>query len=432
MGSSVHRLARLGLVLLLVVGMSITRPPAGSADELPPGGTFTDDNGNTHEGYIEALAAAGITTGCGAAVYCPAAAVTRGQMASFLARALGLPDASSDWFSDDNTSTHQANINKIADAGITLGFPDGTFAPEDPVSRDQMASFLARALPALTPATQDYFVDDEGNTHQTNINLMAENAITVGCDQSGVLYCPSEPVRRDQMASFLGRALGLTQLIPPPTQPEPIAIIQAVYAVPADVTPVTGRDGAIAHEIEVVQDWYDSQTGGRHPVFTRDGSSISVITVTLPDTLAELAAFPTPETAISSHIRSVLPATVDQDLAVVVEADLGSAYCGRTGSIVFIPIGNCGIGISDTSVWPFGGTYLMAHELAHLLGAVPSCAPNSDGTGHVSDDDRDILHNGIGGRDWDNLLLDPGNDDYYNHGRSDCPDLADDPLLGSY
>jgi hypothetical protein len=40
--------------------------------------------------YIEALAAAGITSGCGGGNYCPDAAVTRGQMAVFLAKALGL------------------------------------------------------------------------------------------------------------------------------------------------------------------------------------------------------------------------------------------------------------------------------------------------------------------------------------------------------
>jgi len=40
--------------------------------------------------YVEALAAAGITAGCGGGNYCPDAAVTRGQMAVFLAKALGL------------------------------------------------------------------------------------------------------------------------------------------------------------------------------------------------------------------------------------------------------------------------------------------------------------------------------------------------------
>ena len=40
--------------------------------------------------FVEALAAAGITTGCGGGNYCPDGAVTRGQMAVFLSKALGL------------------------------------------------------------------------------------------------------------------------------------------------------------------------------------------------------------------------------------------------------------------------------------------------------------------------------------------------------
>ena len=40
--------------------------------------------------YVEALAASGITAGCGAGKFCPDAALTRGQMAVFLAKALGL------------------------------------------------------------------------------------------------------------------------------------------------------------------------------------------------------------------------------------------------------------------------------------------------------------------------------------------------------
>jgi hypothetical protein len=40
--------------------------------------------------FVEALSASGITAGCGAAIYCPDEPLTRGQMAVFLAKALGL------------------------------------------------------------------------------------------------------------------------------------------------------------------------------------------------------------------------------------------------------------------------------------------------------------------------------------------------------
>jgi hypothetical protein len=58
----------------------------------PAVATFPVDVPTTHPffRFVEALAAAGITGGCGAGSYCPDQAVTRGQMAVFLAVALGL------------------------------------------------------------------------------------------------------------------------------------------------------------------------------------------------------------------------------------------------------------------------------------------------------------------------------------------------------
>ncbi len=209
-------LGAVSVVVLLAV--SIFATGGISFAQLPPGGTFTDDNLNVHEGYIEAIAAAGITAGCDASgtLYCPSDFVTRGQMATFLARALDLPASTTNWFPDDDGSTHEANINAIADAAITLGLADGTFNPNGFVRRDQMASFLARGIPGLDVATMDYFTDDDGNIHEGPINQMAENAISLGCNADGTEYCPDDNVKRDQMASFLGRALGLDQIVPPP------------------------------------------------------------------------------------------------------------------------------------------------------------------------------------------------------------------------
>jgi hypothetical protein len=52
---------------------------------------FTDvPVGHPLHRFVEALVAAGITGGCGADLYCPEAALTRGQMAVFLSTALGL------------------------------------------------------------------------------------------------------------------------------------------------------------------------------------------------------------------------------------------------------------------------------------------------------------------------------------------------------
>lgn len=57
----------------------------------PPSPTFLDvPTNNPYFQFVEALAASGITAGCGGGNFCPDSPVTRGQMATFLAKALGL------------------------------------------------------------------------------------------------------------------------------------------------------------------------------------------------------------------------------------------------------------------------------------------------------------------------------------------------------
>jgi hypothetical protein len=116
-------------------------------------GRFIDDDHSVHEGDIEALAGRDITRGCNPPVnsrFCPDDSVTRGQMAAFLVRALGLPGSDDDAFDDDGDSEFERDINALAAAGITRGCnpPENTrFCPDEPVSRGEMSSFLIRALP---------------------------------------------------------------------------------------------------------------------------------------------------------------------------------------------------------------------------------------------------------------------------------------------
>ena len=166
---------------------------------------FTDDDGTTFESEIEWLSWVGITNGCEPRQFCPDENVTRGQMAAFLNRALDLPAASADYFTDDAGSTFEDDINRLAEAEITLGCEPGLFCPNDPISRGQMAAFLNRALD-LPVASADYFTDDAGSTFEDDINRLAEAEITLGCEPG--LFCPDGFVTRGQMAAFLHRALG--------------------------------------------------------------------------------------------------------------------------------------------------------------------------------------------------------------------------------
>jgi hypothetical protein len=144
-----------------------------------------------------------ITAGCSATRYCPVASVTRGEMAAFLRRAMQLPAATRDYFSDDDGLTHESSINAVAEAGITAGCAPARFCRDAPVTRAQMAGFLVRALD-LPPTTTDFFDDDDGASLESAINAVAAAGLTRGCaDRS---YCPKAAVSREQMAAFLVRA----------------------------------------------------------------------------------------------------------------------------------------------------------------------------------------------------------------------------------
>jgi hypothetical protein len=165
---------------------------------------FVDTVGSPFEYDIAWMAEAKITSGCGIDRFCPRANVTREQMASFLVRGFRIPPSTVDVFSDDGGSNHAADINALAASGITGGCALDRFCPTRIVTREQMASFLARAL-ELPPATRDHFTDDQGSPHENDINRLASAGITGGCSGSG--FCPQAPITREQMAAFLRRAL---------------------------------------------------------------------------------------------------------------------------------------------------------------------------------------------------------------------------------
>jgi poly-gamma-glutamate synthesis protein (capsule biosynthesis protein) len=216
------RVAVVGVMLVLTLAAAAMGAEAASSTGAPdlaglaPGGTFFDDDGNIHEGAIEAIAAASITRGCGGDLYCPGQAVTRGQMAAFLVRALDLPFGSGDPFTDDDTSIFEADIAAMAGAGITRGCGLDLFCPDRPVTRGEMAAFLVRAL-GLPPAPGDPFTDDDSSVFVGDITALAAAGIAKGCNPpSNDHFCPDDPVLRDQMATFLSRALGLVPTVPPP------------------------------------------------------------------------------------------------------------------------------------------------------------------------------------------------------------------------
>jgi hypothetical protein len=93
---------------------------------------------------------------------------------------------------------------------ITLGCGPGLYCPANPVTREQMAAFMIRSLGDFTPPTppNQRFTDvPSGNVFYGFIEQMAVRRVTLGCGAG--IYCPDSAVTREQMAAFLVRAFGL-------------------------------------------------------------------------------------------------------------------------------------------------------------------------------------------------------------------------------
>lgn len=180
---------------------------------------FTDIGSSAFVADILWLVDQSITKGCNPPLnsqYCPTSSVTRGEMAAFLVRALGLTDdGGGNTFTDDNESVFENDIAKLAAAGITKGCnpPDNTrFCPDARVTREQMAAFLVRAYALANDGGGNTFVDDDGSVFEGDIAKLAAAGVTLGCNPpANTMFCPSSSVTREQMAAFLHRASAIAK-----------------------------------------------------------------------------------------------------------------------------------------------------------------------------------------------------------------------------
>ena len=223
------------------------------------GADFTDVTmGNTHYDNINCLRYYGITTGKTADTFDPNASVTRSQMALFLTRMAGvadvaLDDDSSAGFTDLGATgaDRMDAVNRLANAGIMTGRTATTFEPDAQVTRADMAlhlfAFLDLALDEIFidqlpksvdgddaghielndfdgdgngQRVDDYFGDARQTVpaHVDNvIGAIYELGVTTGTNgrvgESGT-FKPEANVTRAQMASFIMRTLGHTNVRP--------------------------------------------------------------------------------------------------------------------------------------------------------------------------------------------------------------------------
>lgn len=170
--------------------------------------------------FIETLADYKITVGCDTDKYCPSNPVTRAQMAVFIERGINggdfqPPPPTGTVFPDVGAGNFAAAfIEQFYRDGITGGCGNSMYCPDDSVTRAQMAVFLLRAkfgADHAPPPPSGIFTDvPVDHWAAAWIEELADENITSGCGEG--IYCPEDPVTRDQMAVFILRTFNLDSL----------------------------------------------------------------------------------------------------------------------------------------------------------------------------------------------------------------------------
>ena len=113
-----------------------------------------------------------------------------------------------------------AFVTTLVSNGITVGVGGGNYGVDAPTLRQQMAVFILKAKHGLCytpPPCVGMFEDVPCSSNFAPwIEAMANEGITGGC--GGGNFCPTNPVRRDQMAVFLMKGEHGSSYVPPPCQ----------------------------------------------------------------------------------------------------------------------------------------------------------------------------------------------------------------------
>lgn len=208
--------------------------PAGAVPEAPFG-----DRAGIHGPAVDCLHWYGFVHGQSDTSFGIVQNMTRGQLASLLHRILGaldldLPTGGGVPFHDLVGSVHGDAVLALAtlDPPVATGYGDGTFRPDAPVTRAELASFLARLHLILgflvdgfdpLPAAGPSFPDVLGGAHREAIERLAGAGILSGFADG--TFGPDAPASRGHMVLLVSRWLEhlveAALLTPPGTPPEP-------------------------------------------------------------------------------------------------------------------------------------------------------------------------------------------------------------------
>lgn len=175
---------------------------------LPPGLGFADTAGHWAEAEIDAAAGAGLVNGFPDGTFRPNTAITRLQFTLVLVRALGLSGSGAPLPFTDKASVPDWALPELELAvahGIARGNADGSFRPDAPINRAEMAVMVARALGLSMSDAGTTFVDDAAIPDWARPSVAAVAAAGLMRGSDGNRFVPLAPATRGEAAVLLLR-----------------------------------------------------------------------------------------------------------------------------------------------------------------------------------------------------------------------------------
>ena len=172
--------------------------------------SYNDIAGNLFENDIIKLGEKSITTGYPDGGFHPLESIERGAMAAYLYRLAGSPEfeapAESPFSDVPTTHPFYKEIAWLKATGITTGWEDGTFRPEESINREAMAAFFYRAAGSPEVQQEATFTDVSGNPFAKEISWFQFSKLSTGWPDS--TFRPHDSVKRDAMAAYVMRYMG--------------------------------------------------------------------------------------------------------------------------------------------------------------------------------------------------------------------------------
>jgi len=316
--------------------------------------------------YFAAITTGCDRSPAGSLLFCPDAHVTRAEIAVLLGRALHplpfQPPAPIGIFQDvPPTFWAAAWIEQLFRDRVTTGCAPNRFCPAATLSRAEMAILLERALhpPLFTPAPPiGLFADVPTSFWAASwIEQLSREGLTNGCNASGLLrfFCPSQTLTRAELAVFLGRAFHLAQhptplrfqavLCAPPSCSYPAGMpvnfdLQLSGGIPTAYDYDWNGDGTFEETTVFPVAHVYSQAGSYQPrLRLRHGTSASTITHPYPIVVARPSSNPSPPSTTQVAAEALVsPAATDPPGTLARRAYQISApsQAGISGYAVFV------------------------------------------------------------------------------------------------